>query len=287
MTLARTVLGIPFSNPVLLSAGTAGFGKELHNVVNLRALGGLVTKAVSPLPRHGNPSPRVAELRAGMLNSVGLANPGLASVRADYLPWLAATLPGWPVIVNVVGFAIEDYPTVIRGLDALPHHAGYELNLSCPNTDAGGIEFGAREDSVAEVVERCRRETARPIFVKLAPNLPDLPTMARAAKEAGASGVTLVNTLPGVAFEHGIPTVGRGFGGVSGPALFPVMLLAVQRVARAIPDFPIIAAGGIASASDVRQALDAGATLVAIGTAALASPRLPERIVEALERRGG
>ncbi len=285
--LARDVAGIRFANPVLLASGTAGYGRELLGVADLSCLGGLVTKAVSLAPRAGNAAPRVAEFQGGMLNSIGLANPGVDQVVRDELPWLLANVRGPQVLVNVVGFTTGEYAEVIARLDGVSGHAGYELNLSCPNTSAGGVEFGADPDAVRAVVSCCRAATRRPLFVKLSPALPDIPSIAAVAHEAGADGITLVNTMPGYLFDGGAPRLGNGFGGVSGPALFPTGLLAVKRTAARLPGVPIIGVGGIRSAADVRDYLRAGASLVAIGTAGLADPRCPERIVNELERHGG
>ncbi len=287
MTLARTVAGIPFANPVLLTSGTAGFGREVAGVMMLQRLGGLVTKAVSLAPRVGNRAPRVAEIPGGMLNSVGLANPGVEQVGIAELPWLHANCPTLPVLVNVVGFTTTEYADVITRLDPLAGHAGYEINLSCPNTSAGGVEFGADHDAVTAVIAGCRRATRRPLFAKLSPVLPNIPAMARAAIDAGADGVTLVNTMPGTAYHGAEPRVGNGFGGVSGPALRAIGLLAVSRTAAALPGVPIIGVGGISRAEHVREYLRAGAALVAIGTAALADPRLPERLIAELECTDG
>lgn len=288
--LARTVFGTEFQNPLLLASGTAGFGRELAGVANLERLGGIVTKAVSLEPRAGNAAPRVAEFRGGMLNSVGLANPGLAAVRDQRLPWLAANLSRARVLVNVVGFAEPEYAEVIAGLDGLPGFVGYELNLSCPNTAAGGIEFGADPQSVQGIVRSCRLATRKPLVAKLSPALPDIVGMALAARDAGADGVSLVNTMPGYLFQRtgSSPRLGNGNGGVSGPALLPVGVLATRRVAEKTGgEFPIIGVGGVITAADVRQYLAAGAHLVAVGTAGLADPRQPERIVAALERGDG
>ena len=284
MTLARDVAGIRFANPVLLAEGTAGYGRELVGAMAIERLGGLITKAVSLAPRAGNRAPRVAEFRGGMLNSVGLANPGVAHIREHELPWLRDHLQGPQVIVNVVGFTLDEYADVITQLDDLEGHAGYELNLSCPNTSAGGAEFGADVHSVAQVITRCRRVTRRPLFAKLSPALPDIPMLAAAAREAGADGVSLVNSLPGFLFEGAEPKLGNGFGGVSGPALLATGLLAVRQTAERMPGFPLIGVGGIRSVSDVHDYLRAGASLVAIGTAALADPHLPERLITELER---
>ncbi len=287
MTLERTVAGLAFPNPVLLASGTAGYGTELRGVVDLARLGGLVTKAVSLAPRHGNAPPRVAEFRGGMLNSVGLANPGVDAVRARHLPALAALhLPG-RILVNVVGFTIEEYAEVIARLDDLAGIDGYELNLSCPNTSAGGVEFGAEPASVDAVVRRCRAATARPLFAKLSPALPDVPRIAVAARDAGADGITVINTLPGRLFDGDGDRLGNGFGGVSGPAVLATGVLAVERVCRRLPDVAVIGVGGIRDAEDARQYLRAGAQLVAIGTAALADPRVPERVIADLEHDRG
>lgn len=285
--LARDIAGIRFANPVLLASGTAGYGRELLGVADLSRLGGLVTKAVSLAPRAGNAAPRVAEFRGGMLNSIGLANPGADQVARDELPWLVANVRGPQVLVNVVGFTIEEYAEVIARLDVVAGHAGYELNLSCPNTSAGGVEFGADPESVHAVVSRCRAATSRPLFAKLSPALPDIPGIAAVAHAAGADGISLVNTMPGYLFDGAAPRLGNGFGGVSGPALFPTGVLAVKRTAARLPGVPIIGIGGIRSADDVRDYLRAGASLVAIGTAGLADPRCPERIVRELEQHGG
>jgi dihydroorotate dehydrogenase (NAD+) catalytic subunit len=287
--LSRTVLGRRFQNPVLLAAGTAGFGRELAGVMDLERLGGLVTKAVSLAPRAGNRPPRVAEFRGGMLNSVGLANPGLERVRTESLPWLAANLMRAQVLVNVVGFTVEEYAEVISGLDGVPGICGFELNLSCPNTSAGGLEFGADPGCVSAIVAGARRRTRLPLVAKLSPVLPDVPAMALVARDAGADAVSVVNTLPGLllAEDGSAPRLGNGSGGVSGPVLLPVGVLAAARVVERTGGMPVIGVGGVRSAADVRQYLRVGASLVAIGTAALADPRLPERIIDDLERGDG
>lgn len=263
---------------MLLASGTAGFGRELAGVMDLDALGGIATKAVTPEPRRGHAAPRVAEFRGGMLNAVGLANPGLDHVAHEELPWLAARLRHARVLVNVAGATVEDYVCVVRRLDGTAGFAAFELNASCPNTKAGGLEFGADPASAAELVGRCRAVTRRPLVIKLSPVVPDLVAVARAARDAGADGVTLVNTIPGTLADR----LGNGFGGVSGPALLPIGVRATQRVAADV-GMPVIGVGGIRSAADVREYLAAGATLVQIGTAALADPRIPERIVRELE----
>jgi dihydroorotate dehydrogenase (NAD+) catalytic subunit len=276
---AIDAFGTTFQNPVLLASGTAGFGRELAGVIDLDALGGIATKAVTPEPRRGHPAPRVAEFRGGMLNAVGLANPGLDHVAHEALPWLTAHLQRARVLVNVGGATVDDYVCVVRRLDGTSGFAAFELNASCPNTSAGGLEFGADASSAAELVSRCRAVTRRPLLIKLSPVVPDLVAVARAARDAGADGVTLVNTIPGALADR----LGNGFGGVSGPALLPIGVRATQRVAGEV-GLPVIGVGGIRSAADAREYLAAGATLVQIGTAALADPRVPERIVRELAR---
>jgi dihydroorotate dehydrogenase (NAD+) catalytic subunit len=286
--LARTVFGVTFQNPVLLAAGTAGFGREVAGVIDLERLGGLVTKAVSVEPRAGNRAPRVAEFSHGMLNSVGLANPGLASVQQAELPWLSENVRRPRVLVNVVGFVAGDFAEVVAGLDQFECITAFEINLSCPNTHAGGVEFGSDPATVAEVLRLCGQRTRKPLVAKLSPALPDIAAMALVARNAGAAGVSVVNTLPGyLADAAGAPRLGNGNGGVSGPALLPVGVLAVRRIMERSGGMPVIGVGGIRSAGDARQYLRAGAALVGIGTAALADPRIPERVVRDLERHGG
>lgn len=281
---------LEFSNPIVLAAGTAGYGEEIDGVMDLGAVGGFVTKAVSVEPREGNPAPRVAEFEGGMINAVGLANPGLEAVRRDHVPWMATHFPATRKLVNVVGFAIDDYPRVVAGMEealAGPNARavdGFELNVSCPNTRAGGEEFGANPASLREVVERARRETKRPLFVKLAPTLPNIGESARIAADAGADAITVVNTIPGLVIdvERRRPVLGYGTGGVSGPAILPVGVLATWRVRKAVT-LPIMGLGGVSKGTDVVQYIVAGASLVGVGTAALRDPRAPARIVGELE----
>ncbi len=282
-----SVFGHTFQNPVLLAAGTAGFGRELDGMMDLDSLGGIVTKAVSLAPRAGNRPPRVAEFLGGMLNSVGLANPGLELVRTRDLPWLTARLTRARILVNVVGFTESEYAEVVAGLDDLDAITGYEINLSCPNTSAGGVEFGADAGSVARVIAGCRQATRRALIAKLSPALPDIAAIGRAAVEAGADGISVVNTMPGYLYDGALPKLGNGNGGVSGPALLPIGLLAVRKIKERMPDVPVIGVGGVRSARDVRQYLRAGAALVAIGTSHLADPHLPARIVCDLEVQRG
>ena len=276
--------GVTFQNPILLAAGTAAYGEELDEVVRLDRLGGIITKAVSLEPRHGAPAPRVADFDGGMINAVGLANPGVAEVRDRHLPWLARSVPNARTIVNVIGFQTDEFPRVIEALgENVPVH-GFELNVSCPNTKAGGTEFGADPCALREVVAGSRAVTKRPLIVKLSPTLADIGGAARTAVEAGADAISVVNTIPGLAIdvEQRRPALGYGTGGVSGPGLLPVGVLATWKVRNAT-DVPIIGIGGIASVDAVLQYLIAGASLVAIGTGALRDPRLPERLVRGLD----
>ena len=275
--------GIVLQNPVLLAAGTAAYGEELARVMDLNTLGGLVTKAVSLEPRAGAAAPRVADFPGGMINAIGLANPGVEAVRLTHLPWLAAHLTKARVLVNVVGYAVEDFATVVAQLDGVPGKQGFELNVSCPNVKAGGLEFGADPAALSDLVRRARDATTLPIFVKLSPTLPDIARTAEVALAAGATGLTLVNTWPGLVIDVATrrPALGFGTGGVSGPGLLPVGVLATWRVWNAT-HAPIIGAGGAASADDVLQYVIAGASAVAIGTAALRDPSVPGRVVRDL-----
>ena len=283
--LAVSLGSIALQNPVLLAAGTAAYGDELDEVVALDTLGGIVTKAVSLDARAGAPSPRVADFPGGMINAIGLANPGVDAVRRGHLPWLSRSLTRARVLVNVVGYSVDDFARVIEQLDPIPGKDGYELNVSCPNVKAGGLEFGADPVALGEVVRRARAATTAPIFVKLSPTLVDVVGAARVALENGATGLTLVNTLPGliVDVDRRRPALGFGTGGVSGPGLLPVGVLATWKVWQAT-HAPILGVGGISTAEDALQYLIAGAQAVAIGTAALRDPRQPGRVVRGLEK---
>jgi dihydroorotate dehydrogenase (NAD+) catalytic subunit len=283
--LGVAAAGLAFQNPIVLAAGTAGYGREIARVMELDRLGGITTKAVSVEPRKGAPSPRVAEFPGGMINAVGLANPGLDAVRREHLPWLAANVRAARVLVNVVGFAVDEFATVVEGLDGERAVEAFELNVSCPNVKAGGMEFGADPAALRAVVTGARAVTRKPLFVKLSPTLPSIATVAQQAVDAGADAITLVNTLPGlvVDVERRRPALGFGTGGVSGAGLVPVGVLATWRVRQAV-NVPILGLGGVRSAADALQYLMAGAMLVGIGTAAMQDPRCPERVVRDLGR---
>jgi dihydroorotate dehydrogenase (NAD+) catalytic subunit len=283
--LGVTVAGLAFRNPVVLASGTAGYGHELADVCDLTRLGGLVTKAVSVAPRQGNAAPRVAEFPGGMINAVGLANPGLDVVRSEHLPRLAELRAGVRVLVNVVGFAVDEFATVVAGLDDAPGVDGFELNVSCPNVKAGGMEFGADPAALGAVVRGARAATRRPLFVKLSPALADVARTAALAGEAGADAVTLTNTVPGLVVDtrRRRPALGFGSGGASGAGLLPVGVLATWKVRRAT-GLPVLGLGGVRSADDALQYLMAGASLVGVGTAGMQDPRAPERITRDLGR---
>lgn len=281
------IFGVRFQNPVLLAAGTCGFGRELTGVLDLEGLGGLVTKSVTLEPRGGNPAPRVAEFDAGMVNSIGLANPGLAVARDEKLPWLAHHVVRPRAFVSVAGHTVDEYVALVEGLHEAPGFTGFELNLSCPNDQRlGGRAFSLDRDALEDVIRRCRTVTDRPLLAKLAPHDPDLTDTARAAAGAGADGLTLINTLPGrlLAPATGRPRIGAGQGGVSGPALRPVGVQAVYAVSRAV-DVPVVGVGGILRAEHALEYLRAGAVLVQVGTASFAAPRAAARIIRGLARR--
>ncbi len=285
--LGVRVCGIDFRNPLVLASGTAGYGHELAEVVDLDAIGGLSSKAVSVEPRKGAAPLRVGEFAGGMINAVGLANPGMHEVRRDHLGYMMREHPGTRVLVNVIGFAIEEFAQVIAHLDDLPGHVAYELNVSCPNTKAGGLEFGADPAALHAVVASARAATQRPLLVKLSPSLgTGLVPAAQTAVDAGADALTLVNTMPGLVVDTDArrPRLGFGSGGVSGPALLPIGVLATWRVSRALPDVAICGLGGVSTAADALQYVMAGASLVGVGTAMLRDPRAPERIVRDLAR---
>lgn len=284
--LEQRIFGTTFQNPLLLASGTCGYGREVAGVIELETLGGLVTKGTTLEERAGNPAPRVAEFADGMLNSIGLANPGAARCRTEKLPWLAENLTRARVLVNVAGLAVDEFARVIEVLDPAAGFVGYELNVSCPNVEMGGGLIGASRASLGEVVRSCRRATTRPLIVKLPPNVPDIGELARVAEAEGADGLTLVNTLPGLLYDLTTrrPVLGAGSGGTSGPAILPVGVHAV-RVAKRSVALPLIGAGGIRTVEDALQYVLAGASLVQLGTAGFADPRSAERVLSGLDAR--
>ncbi len=275
--------GLTLPNPVLAASGTFGFGEEYAPWTALSRLGGIVTKSVTWDPLEGNPPPRVVETPAGLLNSIGWQNPGLAVFLREKLPRLAAY--GVPIIVNVAGFSLEDYVRVAARLDDAPGVAALELNISCPNVDEGGMAFGTDPRQAGLVTAAVRRVTRLTLVVKLSPNVTDIAVMARAVAEAGADAVSLINTLVGMAMDWrtGRPIFQRVVAGLSGPAVKPVALYQVWQVARAVT-LPVIGMGGITTARDALEFFAAGAAAVAVGTANFRRPDACLRVIEGLER---
>jgi dihydroorotate dehydrogenase (NAD+) catalytic subunit len=274
--------GLVLRNPLLVASGTFGYGIEYADVVDVQRLGAICCKGTTLRPRIGNPPPRVTETPAGMLNSIGLQNPGVAGVLDRYAPLWA----GWqvPVIVNVAGESVEDYVEVARRLDGQPGIAGIELNISCPNVGKGGLQFALDPLAAAEVTAAVRATTELPLMVKLSPAATDIRAIARAIEAAGADAISAVNTLSGMAIDRQRrrPLLGNTYGGLSGPALKPVALRVVYEVAQVV-DIPIVGIGGIGSLDDALDFLYAGASAVQVGTAVFADPTLPVRLIDELE----
>ncbi|HEY8199647.1 MAG TPA: dihydroorotate dehydrogenase [Candidatus Limnocylindrales bacterium] len=268
-------------NPILVASGTFGYGIEYSDVVEVGRLGAICCKGTTLRPRFGNEPPRVTETPAGMLNSIGLQNPGVDAVIEKY----SALWASWsvPVIVNVAGESIEDYVSVVRRLDGVPGVAGIELNISCPNVGKGGLQFAVDKDAAGAVTAAVRRATDLPLMVKLSPNVADVRAIARAIEDAGADSLSAINTLSGMAIDRvrRKPLLGNTYGGLSGPAIKPVALRIVYEVAQVVR-IPIVAIGGVASLDDVLDFLMAGAAAVQVGTALFADPTLPIRLIDEL-----
>jgi dihydroorotate dehydrogenase (NAD+) catalytic subunit len=268
-------------NPILVASGTFGYGVEYGDVVEVDRLGAICCKGTTLKPRIGNPTPRVTETPAGMLNSIGLQNPGVDAVIEKY----AAIWTSWktPVLVNVAGESVHDYVEVARRLDGVPGVAGIELNISCPNVGAGGLQFAIDAGAAAEVTAAVRRATDLPLLVKLSPNVADIRPIARAIADAGADALTAINTLSGIAVAPGRrkPLLGNIYGGLSGPAVKPVALRIVYEAAQVVR-IPVVAIGGVTELADVLDFLAVGAVAVQVGTAIFADPTLPVRLVDQL-----
>jgi dihydroorotate dehydrogenase (NAD+) catalytic subunit len=281
--------GLVLANPILVASGTFGYGTEYADVVEVQRLGAICCKGTTLRPRIGNPTPRVTETPGGMLNSIGLQNPGVDAVIAKY----AGTWAGWqvPVIVNVAGESVADYVEVVRRLEGVPGIAGIELNISCPNVGKGGIQFAIDADAAAGVTAAVRLATDLPLLVKLSPNVADVRPIARAIADAGADALTAINTLSGIAVAPSRlrPLLGNTYGGLSGPAIKPVALRIVYEVSQVV-DIPVVAIGGVTELADVLDYLAVGAAAVQVGTAIFADPTLPVRLVDELaaecRRRG-
>jgi dihydroorotate dehydrogenase (NAD+) catalytic subunit len=280
-SLATALCGIALRNPVLAASGTFAYGLEFEKLTDLNALGGLVVKGLSREPIEGNPAPRVYETAAGMINSIGLQNIGVRAFVKDKLPRLAKLKTA--VFANIFGYRVEDYAEVVRVLEDHQGLAGYELNVSCPNTSHGGIYFSSDPALLSEVVCAVRRVARRPVVVKLSPNVSAIEPLARAAEESGAGAISLVNTFIALAIDPHTrrPRIGAGFGGLSGPAIKPIALRLVCQAARAVK-IPVIGLGGIATGTDAAEFLIAGATAVQVGTATFWDPGAPVRIAAEL-----
>jgi len=277
--LATDFCGLRLKNPILASSGTFGYGLEFASLLDLNALGGFVVKGLSREPIQGNPPPRLVETAAGMLNSVGLQNVGVRAFIAEKLPQLAKL--DTAVFANVFGYQPEDYVEVLQALEGAEGLAGYELNVSCPNTKCGGMQFAADPRLLSEVVGMARKAVRRrPLIVKLSPNVTDIAQMATAAEAAGADALSLVNTLVGLAVDARTrkPSLGAGFGGLSGPAIKPIALRMVYQASQAVR-IPVIGLGGVSSAEDVAEFLLCGAVAVQVGTATFWDPRRPQELV--------
>jgi dihydroorotate dehydrogenase (NAD+) catalytic subunit len=281
MNLETSLCGITLRNPVLAASGTFAYGIEFEKLVDLNALGGFIVKGLSREPIEGNPPPRVYEAEAGMINSIGLQNIGVRAFAAEKLPALAKLRTA--VFANVFGYQTSDYVEVVRVLEDHPGLAGYELNVSCPNTKHGGIFFSSDPALLGEVVTAVKKAARRPVIVKLSPNVSAIEPLARAAEASGADAVSLVNTFIALAIDARTrrSRIGAGFGGLSGPAIKPIALRLVCQAARAVR-IPVVGLGGIASGEDAAEFLIAGASAVQVGTATFWDPRSPLRVAEEL-----
>lgn len=278
------VAGVELCSPVIAASGTFGYGIEFEDIVSLDHIGAFVTKGLSREPMAGNPTPRIIETAAGMINAIGLQNMGVRPFIAEKLPKLQH-IKDVVVIANVFGFTIEDCLEVIRALNDAPGIAMYELNASCPNTSHGGMVFGTDPSLLYELVARTKGASQRPLMVKLSPNVTSIGQMARVASDAGADAVSLVNTFVSLAIdvETRRPRIANVTGGLSGPAIKPIAVRMVHDVSKAVR-IPIVGMGGIVRAEDAVEYMMAGATAVQVGTASYADPRAVENIANGLKR---
>ncbi len=279
------IAGLELRSPVITASGTFASGREFSRFVDLGSLGAIVTKGVSLAPWPGNASPRMAETASGMLNSIGLQNPGVEVFIEKDLAWLLENAPSTPVIVNVSGHTVAEYAAVVERLEATEGVSAYELNVSCPNVDTGGMAFGTSCSAASEVVAACRTLTSKPLIVKLSPNVTDIAEIARSVVASGADAVSLINTVLGMAIdlESRRPKLARVVGGLSGPAIKPIALRMVWQVASAV-DVPVVGMGGIMTAHDALEFILAGATCVAVGTANFVDPSATMKIVDGIEQ---
>ena len=280
VNLAVNLGGLTMKNPVTTASGTFAAGMEYSDFVDVSALGAVTTKGVSLNGWEGNASPRIAEVPSGMLNSIGLQNPGVAHLKSEELPWLRKQ--GATTIVNVSGHSFDEYVQVIEALEDAPVDA-YEVNISCPNVDAGGMTLGTHVPSVEKVVSLCREATSRPLIVKLTPNVTDITEIARAAEASGADAISLINTLLGMAIDakRRRPVLARVVGGFSGPAVKPVALRMVWQCSKAV-SVPILGMGGVTTGTDAVEFMLAGATAVAVGTANFMNPQATVDVIDGI-----
>ncbi len=275
--------GLLLANPVMTASGTFGYGTEYAEVINIQRLGAIICKGTTLKPRPGNPQPRLWETASGVLNSIGMENIGIDALIKEKAPLWAK----WkvPVIVNILGESIEDYAKLAKRLDRVPGVSGIEVNISCPNVSAGGMEFGASPKSAAEVTAAVKAKTTLPVMVKLSPNVTDISEIACAVAEDGADAISLINTLKGMAIDSQSrkPVLGNVCGGLSGPAIKPIALYMVYQVARAVK-VPVIGCGGIATANDALEFIMAGASAIQVGAANFTNPYTPLDISEGIER---
>ena len=275
--------GLQLKNPVMTASGTAGYGMEYAELVDIERLGAIVSKAITLKPRSGNPQIRLAETASGLLNSIGLQNVGVDTLIKEKAPiWSTWSVP---VIVNIAGESIAEYGELAGKLEGVAGVSGIEINVSCPNVAMGGMEFGKSPEIAAAVTKAVKSRTTLPVMVKLTPNVTDITEIARAVVEAGADAVSLINTLTGMAIDvsNRRPFLGSVTGGLSGPAIKPIALYMVYQVSQAV-DVPIIGCGGIASADDALEFIMAGATAIQMGTATMVNPNAPLEVVEGMER---
>ena len=277
-----TLCGIPLENPVIPASGTFGFGQEFAALYDINCLGAFSFKGTTLHPRFGNPLPRIAECPSGMLNAVGLQNPGVKHVKEVELPALAKIFHK-PVMANVSGFSVSEYVSVVEQLSDVEQIGWFEVNISCPNVHGGGMSFGTCPDAAAEVTRAVRAVTKKPLIIKLSPNVTDIASIAKACEDAGADGISLINTLLGMRMDLRTrkPLLANTTGGYSGPAVFPVAVRMVYQVYDAVK-IPIVGMGGVSSAEDVLEMMLAGATAVEVGAANLVDPYASKKIVEAL-----
>ncbi|MBP1758791.1 MAG: pyrD [Firmicutes bacterium] len=279
-----TLSGLRLDNPVIPASGTFGFGYEFAELYDINILGSFSFKGTTAAPRFGNPTPRIAECTGGMINSVGLQNPGIDAVIAHELPKLKACFHK-PVIANISGFSLEEYVHCCEKIDREEQVGLIEVNVSCPNVHNGGMAFGTCPESAAEVTRAVKAVTKKPVYIKLSPNVTDIAEIARACEEAGADGISLINTLLGMRIDLKTrkPVIANKMGGFSGSAIFPVALRMVYQVYEAVR-IPIIGMGGVSAAEDVVEMMLAGATAVQIGAANLINPYASKEIIEQLPR---